>query len=93
MSSFSKNNRYRIADEKWTIDIASLWKFTIVEVYYNDYNNYNDYRDSELDLDWERFSDLVTLLLTNCKTWIMTLRSSDLQWELDSIRNLAMFGN
>ena len=31
---------------------------------YNDYNNYNDYRDSnlDLDLDWERFSDLVTQL-------------------------------
>ena len=26
----------------------------------NDYNNYNDYRDSDLDLDWERFSELVT---------------------------------
>ena len=26
---------------------------------YNDYNNYNDYRDSDLDLDWERFIDLV----------------------------------
>ena len=26
------------------------------------YNNYNDYRDSDLDLDldWERFSELVT---------------------------------
>ena len=31
---------------------------------YNDYNNCNDYRDSDLDLDldWERFSDLVTQL-------------------------------
>ena len=28
----------------------------------NDYNDYNDYRDSDLDLDWERFSDLVTQL-------------------------------
>ena len=29
---------------------------------YNNYNKYNDYRDSdlELDLDWERFSELVT---------------------------------
>ena len=29
-------------------------------------NNYNDYRDSDsdLDLDWERFSDLVTQLTT-----------------------------
>ena len=27
---------------------------------YNDYNDYNDYRDSDLDLDWERFSELVT---------------------------------
>ena len=29
---------------------------------YNDYNNNNDYRDSalDLDLDWERFSELVT---------------------------------
>ena len=33
MLSFSKNNRYRIAVEKWTIDIASLWKLTIAEVY------------------------------------------------------------
>ena len=47
--------------------------------YYNDYNdynncqciqiievqyNYNDYRDRDLDLDWERFSDLVTQLTT-----------------------------
>ena len=30
---FPKNNRNRIAVEKWTIDIASLWKLTIVEVY------------------------------------------------------------
>ena len=31
---------------------------------YNDYNNYNDYRDSvlDLDLDWERFSELTTLV-------------------------------
>ena len=28
---------------------------------YNDYNNYNDYRDSDLDLDWVQFSDLVTI--------------------------------
>ena len=27
---------------------------------YNNYNNYNDYRDSDLYLDWEWFSDLVT---------------------------------
>ena len=29
---------------------------------YNDYNNNNDYGDSalDLDLDWERFSELVT---------------------------------
>ena len=33
MLSFSKNNRNRIAVEKWTIDIVSLWKLTIVEVY------------------------------------------------------------
>ena len=33
MLSLSKNNRHRIAVEKWTIDIASLWKLTIVEVY------------------------------------------------------------
>ena len=33
MLSLSKNNRYRIAVEKWTIDIASLWKLTIAEVY------------------------------------------------------------
>ena len=26
----------------------------------NDYSDYNDYRDSDLDLDWERFSELVT---------------------------------
>ena len=29
---------------------------------YNDYSDYNDYRDSDLDLDWERFSDIVTEL-------------------------------
>ena len=31
---------------------------------YNGYSYYNDYRDSnlDLDLDWERFRDLVTLL-------------------------------
>ena len=59
---------------------------------FNDYNNYNDYRDS--DLDWERFSELLTLwhswlLLTNCETLIMTLSVSDLQSDsdLDSIRN------
>ena len=30
----------------------------------SDYNDYNDYRDSDFDLDlvWERFSDLVTQL-------------------------------
>ena len=33
MLSLSKNNLYRIAVEKWTIDIASLWKLTIAEVY------------------------------------------------------------
>ena len=29
---------------------------------YNDYNDYSDYKDSDLDLDldWERFSELVT---------------------------------
>ena len=27
---------------------------------YNDYNDYKDYRDSDLDLDWERFIELVT---------------------------------
>ena len=32
MLSLSKKNRYRIAVEKWTIDIASLWKLTIAEV-------------------------------------------------------------
>ena len=25
----------------------------------NDYNDYNYYKDSDLDLDWERFSELV----------------------------------
>ena len=25
----------------------------------NDYNNYTDYRDNDLDLDWERFRELV----------------------------------
>ena len=30
----------------------------------HDYKDYNDYRDSDLDLDWERFSDLVTTLLS-----------------------------
>ena len=29
---------------------------------YNEYSDYNDYRDSDLDLDWELFSDLVTQL-------------------------------
>ena len=33
--------------------------------YYNDYNNYNDYNDCndyrDSDLDWEPFSELVTL--------------------------------
>ena len=33
MLSLSKKNRYRIAVEKWTIVIASLWKLTIAEVY------------------------------------------------------------
>ena len=27
---------------------------------YNKYSGYNDYRDSELDLDLEQFSELVT---------------------------------
>ena len=27
--------------------------------YYNHYDHYNHYRDSDLDLDWERFSELV----------------------------------
>ena len=27
---------------------------------YYDYSDYNDYRDSDLDFDWERFSELVT---------------------------------
>ena len=27
---------------------------------FSDFNNFNDYRDS--DLDWERFSELVTLV-------------------------------
>ena len=27
---------------------------------YNDYKYYTDYRDSDLDLDWEQFSELVT---------------------------------
>ena len=53
----------------------------------NDYNNYTDYRDNDLDLDWERFRELVAqwhswLFLTNCKTWITTLRFSD--WQSDS---------
>ena len=41
MLSFSKNNQYRIAVEKWTINIASLWKLTIAEVYCDPkmYNN------------------------------------------------------
>ena len=34
MLNFSKDNRYRITVEKWTIDIASLWKLTIAEVLY-----------------------------------------------------------
>ena len=64
--------------------------------HYNHNNHYNHYRDStlDLDLDWERLSELVTLwhswlLLTNCKNWMTTLRSSNLQSDsdLDSIRN------
>ena len=31
---------------------------TAILIEIESYNNYNDYRDS--DLDWERFSDLVT---------------------------------
>ena len=27
---------------------------------YYDHSDYNDYRDSDLDLDWERRSELVT---------------------------------
>ena len=27
---------------------------------YYDYSDYNDYNDSDLDFDWERFSELVT---------------------------------
>ena len=37
---------------------------------YNDYSNnndYNNYRDSDLDLDWEQLSDLVTKLFINNK--------------------------
>ena len=56
----------------------------------------SEYRDSDLDLDSERFGELVTewhswLLLTNCETWIMTLGVSDLQSDsdLDSIRNFC----
>ena len=33
MLGLPKNNRYRITVEKWTINIASLWKLTIAEVY------------------------------------------------------------
>ena len=29
---------------------------------YNHYNHYNHYRDSDLDLDWKPFSELVTQL-------------------------------
>ena len=28
---------------------------------FSDFNDYNDYRDSDLDVDWERFSDSVTV--------------------------------
>ena len=34
---------------------------------YNDHNKYNDNRDSDLDLDWEQLSDLVTKLFINNK--------------------------
>ena len=59
--------------------------------HYNQCSDYNDYRDSDLDfdLDWERviqwLSDTAEI-----ETWIMTLRSSDLQSDsdLDSIRNI-----
>ena len=27
---------------------------------YYDHSDYNDYRDSDLDFDWERFSESVT---------------------------------
>ena len=42
MLSFSKNNRYRIAVETWTIGIASLWKLTIAEVLTTRSKTYDD---------------------------------------------------
>ena len=45
-------------------EYAKVWFFSSFYNFdYSDYNNYNDYGDSDLDLDWERFSelDLVTL--------------------------------
>ena len=49
MLSLSKNNQYRIAVEKWTIDIASLWKLTIVEVFAIKYEKLTIFWFSHLD--------------------------------------------
>ena len=46
MLSVSKNNQYRIAVEKWTIDIASLWKLTIAEVYSSSAHAFHRMRDA-----------------------------------------------
>ena len=45
----------------------------------------NIFVDSDLDLDWGQFSDLVTQLTIteNCENWIMTLRVSDLPSDSD----------
>ena len=39
--------------------LSTCWWHCEVNNYndYNDYDDYNDYRDSDLDLDWEWFSD------------------------------------
>ena len=51
MLSLSKNNRYHIAVEKGTIDIASLWKLTIAEVYEEDKECDDDDDDNDDDYD------------------------------------------
>ena len=50
---------------------------------YSDYNNYNDYRDSnlDLDLDWERFSDLVAQLTITDYYWLIFKQSVNQQWQ------------
>ena len=66
---------------------------------YNDYsddNNYNDYTDSDLDLDWERFGELVTYSDTVHYYWQIANLNPDIYnqivtWTAFAI--LAMFTN